>query len=68
MIYLDTWALVKLVREAPETRALLSYLRSHAGTARVSQNVPGRRSYAPTGVTAMMTKADSSILVRPRTR
>lgn len=39
MIYLDTCALVKLVREAPETRALLSYLRCHAGTARVSSEL-----------------------------
>ncbi|GAA4631809.1 type II toxin-antitoxin system VapC family toxin [Actinoallomurus vinaceus] len=39
MIYLDTCALLKLVREAPETSALRSFLRAHPDDAHVSSEL-----------------------------
>jgi hypothetical protein len=39
VIYLDTCALLALVREAPETRLLRSFLHAHPGDTRVSSEL-----------------------------
>jgi predicted nucleic acid-binding protein len=54
VIYLDSCALVKLVMPAPESAALLGYLRSHADVRHVASALARtevRRALASTGAT-----------------